>query len=149
MSLAFGNGARINARLWSFLTWGSFYFKGSSTCGNRAGATLCCGFDLIASQIEILGGFVFSKRRASLRLSLQVPLPHVCLHGLGITPAAFGVRALPDTFSLAVILAAATPAPRMLFGPYGLLPFPDCQSSFNSLSSASRHGQGGWASWPR
>ena len=135
MSLAFGNEAQINDWLRSFLTWDIFYFNGSSTCGNRAGVSLCCCFNFIVSQIEILGGFVFSKCRTSLRLSPQVPLPHVCLHGLGITPAAFGVKALPDTFSLDVILAAATPAPRMLFGPYGLLPFPDCQSSFNSLSS--------------
>lgn len=141
MSLAFGNEGQINDWLRSFLTWDGFYFNGSSTCGTRAHVTLCCCFNLIVSQTEILRGFVFSKCRTSLRLSPQVPLPHVCLHGLGITPAAFGVKALPDTFSLDVILAAATPAPRMLFGPYGLLPFPDCQSSFNSLSSASRHSQ--------
>lgn len=98
--------------------------------------------DITASQIQILQGFVFSKSRASSQLSPQVPLPHVCLLGLGITPAAVGVRALPDTFLLDVILAAATPAPRMLFGPHGLLPFPGCQSSFNSLGSASRRSRG-------
>lgn len=60
----------------------------------RSRCNIFCCFNLPVSQAGILGGFLFSKGRTNLCLSSQVPLPHVCLHGLGITPAAFGVKAL-------------------------------------------------------
>lgn len=66
MPLACGNDAQINHGLRSRLTWDGFYFNGSSTCGNRAGVTLCCCFNLIVSQTEILGGFVFFQTQSEL-----------------------------------------------------------------------------------
>lgn len=66
MSLACGNDAQINHGLPSRLTWDGFYFNDSSTCGNRAGVTLCCCFNPIVSQTEILGGFVFFQIQSEL-----------------------------------------------------------------------------------
>lgn len=82
MSLALGSEPRINDWLQSFLR-GMVLFPRLIPVWEQSRSKL--RFHLIAGQRNPRGGFCVCKRGAGSGLSPQVPLPHGCVLGLGIT----------------------------------------------------------------